>query len=69
MIALTMSEISHLGHMAIPDHPTESRQIWIINKDDSTVVPLPYKLALFRLEMIFTECTISHGKNVNENGT
>jgi len=26
-------------------------------------------LALFRLEIVITECAISHEENVNENGT
>jgi hypothetical protein len=69
MITLSMSEIGHLSHMAIPDHPAESRQVRVIYKDDSTVIPTPYELALIRLEIIFTEYAISHGKNVNENGT
>jgi hypothetical protein len=55
--------------MAIPDHPTESRQVRIVHKDDSTVIPTPYELALFRLEIVITECAISHEENVNENGT
>jgi hypothetical protein len=69
MITLSMGKISHLGHMVIPDHPAESRQVRITHKDDSTVIPTPYELALFRLEIIFTEYAIGHVKNVNENGT
>jgi hypothetical protein len=68
VIALSITEISHLGHMAIPDYSTETRQIGIIHHDDSTVITAPNKLPLFGLEFVFTEYAISHEKNVNENG-
>ncbi|BDT74815.1 hypothetical protein PKF022_04800 [Polynucleobacter sp. KF022] len=68
MVALTIAKISHLGHMAIPDYSTKTRQIGIINHDDSTVISAPNDLPLFGLEFVFTEYAISHGKNVNENG-
>jgi hypothetical protein len=55
--------------MVIPDHPTESRQIRIVDQDNATVISAPYELTLFGLEIVFTEYAISHGKNVNENGT
>jgi hypothetical protein len=69
MIALSIGEIGHLSHMMIPDHSTESRKIRIVHKDDAAVISTPYKLAFFRLEIIFTEYAIGHVKNVNENGT
>jgi hypothetical protein len=55
--------------VTIPDHPAKTRQVRVIDKGDSTVIPAPYELTLFRLEIIFTEYAISHEKNVNENGT
>ena len=69
MIPLTMGKVRHLSHMAIPDHPTKSRQIGIIHKNDSTVISAPNELPLFGLEFVFTKYAISHLKNVNENGT
>ncbi|BDT78568.1 hypothetical protein PKF032_04560 [Polynucleobacter yangtzensis] len=68
MIALSITEISHLCYMSIPYHPTKTRQIRIIHENDSTVITAPNKLPLFGLEFVFTEYAISHGKNVNENG-
>jgi hypothetical protein len=55
--------------MVIPDYPTKTRQIRIVYQDDSAVISTPDQLTLFRLEFFFTEYAISHGKNVNENGT
>jgi hypothetical protein len=53
----------------IPNHSTETRQILVVNKDDTTVIPAPNKLPFFGLKFVFTKYAISHGKNVNENGT
>jgi hypothetical protein len=54
--------------MSVPNHPAKPRQVWITYEDDTTVVTTPNQLAFFRLQIIFTECAIYHGKNVNENG-
>jgi hypothetical protein len=55
--------------MAIPNHSAESWQIWIVYEDDTAVIATPYELTLFGFEIVFTEHTISHEENVNENGT
>jgi hypothetical protein len=69
MFALTIGQISHLCYVTIPDHPTKTRQIGIVHKNDTTIIPAPNQLPLFRLELVFTKYAISHGKNVYENGT
>jgi hypothetical protein len=41
--------------MTIPDHPTKTRQIVIVHKNDTTVITAPDQLPLFRLELVFTK--------------
>jgi hypothetical protein len=55
--------------MPIPDHSTKTRKVGIVHKNDATVIAAPNQLPFFRLELVFTKCAISHGKNVYENGT
>jgi hypothetical protein len=53
--------------MTIPDNSAKSRQIRIIDQDDSTVIATPYLLPFIRLE-ITPQYAIFHLKNVYENG-
>jgi hypothetical protein len=69
MFALAIAQISHFCDMAIPYNTTKARKIGIIHQDDTAVIATPNKLPLFGLEMVFTKYTVSHVKNVNENGT
>jgi hypothetical protein len=69
MLTLTMGKIGHFDDMVIPDYTAKTWQVWIVHKDDAAVISSPNQLTLFRLELFFTEYAISHGMNVNENGT
>jgi hypothetical protein len=55
--------------MAIPDYTAKTRKIWIVHEDYAAVISPPNQLTLFGIELFFTEYAISHGMNVNENGT
>jgi len=69
MLALTMGKVRHLSYVTIPYHPTKTREVWVVDENDSTVISAPNKLTLFRLEFVFTKYAIDQEKNVNENGT
>jgi hypothetical protein len=54
--------------MVIPNYSAKTRKIGVIHENDSAVISTPNQLTLFRVELFFTKYTVSHWKNVNENG-
>jgi hypothetical protein len=68
VFALAISQISHFTDVAIPNDSAKTRQLRIIDENDTTIITAPNERPLFGLEIFFTKYAISHGKNVNENG-